>query len=163
MAPLLTLKPFITKKQLHFHLHQSWIKCLSAVSGRLQCNRWATIGQDFWLIFETILSVQHVKYLKCYGERMQGHQGNIKLKMKKKMHRKISNWGENKTKRLTWSCYIWEELVLCLSWFNHVGSDKISLVICSPFIYCFSMDLKSPPYKKTSKLNNLWFVLAALH
>lgn len=32
MAPLLTLKPFLTKKQLFFHLHQSWIKCLSGVS-----------------------------------------------------------------------------------------------------------------------------------
>lgn len=141
MAPLLTLKPFITKKQLHFHLHQSWIKCLSAVSGRLQCNRSATIGQDFWLIFETILSVQR---MKCYRECMQGHQGNIKLKMKKIMHKKIWNWGKNKTKRLTWSCYIWEELVLCVSWFNHVSSPhKISLVIYSPFMYCFSMDLKS--------------------
>lgn len=48
MAPLLTRKPFITKKQLSFHLHQSWIKCLSAGSGCGQCNRWATIGQVFW-------------------------------------------------------------------------------------------------------------------
>lgn len=144
MAPLLTLKPFITKKQLHFHLYQSWIKCPSAVSGCLQCNRWATIGQHFWLIFETILSVQHMKYLKRYRECMQGHQGNSKLKMKKIMQREIWNWGENKTKRLTWSCYIWEELVLCVSWFNHVSSpNKINLVTYSPFMYCFSLDLKS--------------------
>lgn len=32
MAPLVTLKPFLTKKQLFFHLHQSWITCLSGVS-----------------------------------------------------------------------------------------------------------------------------------
>lgn len=149
MVPLLTLKPFITKKQLHFHLHQSWIKCPSAVSGCLQCNRWATISQDFWLIFETILSVRHMKYLKCYRACMQGHLGNAKLKMKKKiMEREIWNWGD-KTKRLTWSCYIWEELLLCVSMCNHVSSlNKISLVTYSPLIYCFSMDFKSVTIQK---------------
>lgn len=54
MAPLLTLKPFLTKKQLFFHLHQSWIKCLSGVS--LWSTQWAL--SNSWLFCQAFLKKQ---------------------------------------------------------------------------------------------------------